>query len=108
ACPAWRDGKVTHTFVVDVGSGEVRDLTPGRQDFPAFQVSGAAQYDFSPDGRELAISSNPDKLRASSTNNDIYLVPLSGGAPRNITAGNPAYDGTPRYSPDGKWIAYRM
>src|ERR1700681_1077211 len=27
---------------------------------------------------------------------------------RNITASNPAYDGSPKYSPDGKFIAYRL
>ena len=30
------------------------------------------------------------------------------GAARNITAANPAYDGGPKYSPDGRSIAYRM
>src|SRR6185295_4411487 len=28
--------------------------------------------------------------------------------PRNITSSNPAWDGSPKYSPDGKLIAYRM
>src|SRR6185295_10456353 len=28
--------------------------------------------------------------------------------PRNITSSNPAWDGSPKYSPDGKTIAYRM
>ena len=34
-------------------------------------------------------------------------MPLAGGAPENLTAGNPAADSGPRFSPDGKWLAYR-
>ena len=106
---AWRDFKYTHTFVVNVESGDVRDLTPGKQDFPPFQLGGPVQYDFSPDSSEIAISSNPDKQRASSTNNDIYVLSLKeGSTPRNITESNKAYDGSPRYSPDGRFIAYRL
>lgn len=107
---AWRDGTATHTWLLNVESGETRDLTPGKLDWPPFQLGGGVQYDFSPDGRELAIVSNHDPQPASSTNNDIWLLSLTdkSAQPRNITASNPAYDGTPRYSPDGRWIAYRM
>ena len=105
---AWRDGKVTHTFLVDL-EGKVRDLTPGDRDFPPFSLGGPSQYAFSPDGTELALVSNPDKDLASSTNSDLYLIRLQGDAkPRNVTASNPAYDGSPKYSPDGRFIAYRM
>jgi Tol biopolymer transport system component len=31
----------------------------------------------------------------------------AGGAAKNITESNKAYDGDPEYSPDGKYIAYR-
>ena len=103
----WRDGKVTHTFVADVDGGNVRDLTPGTVDFPPFDLGGPPQYDFSPDGSELCVVANPDPDRASSTNNDLWLVKVSGGTPRNITADNKAYDSSPKYSPDGRYIAYR-
>src|SRR5215212_3903987 len=107
---AWKEGTVTHTWIVNVESGETRDLTPGRFDWPMFQLGGASQYDFSPDGRELAVVSNHDAQPASSTNGDIWLINLAdrNAQPRNITASNRAFDGTPRYSPDGRWIAYRM
>ncbi len=32
---------------------------------------------------------------------------LAGGPPQNLTAGNLAADSYPRYSPDGKWLAWR-
>jgi dipeptidyl aminopeptidase/acylaminoacyl peptidase len=100
----------THIFVVNVETGEIRDATPGEYDSPTFQLGGPIQYDFSPDSKELAFVSNHDKQLASSTNNDIWLLRLDDrqAAPRNITASNPAYDGSPMYSPDGKYIAYRM
>ena len=107
---AWRDGMRTHTFVVNVASGETRDVTPGNVDAPTFQLGGPIQYDFSPDGAELVYVSNRDRVPAASTNNDLWLVSLTdrASAPRNVTASNPAYDGSPKYSPDGRYIAYRM
>lgn len=107
---AWKDGTRTHTFIVDVAGGGIRDLTPGERDAPNFQLGGPLQYDFSPDARELVYTSNPDKVLATSTNNDLWIISLTdaGARPRNITALNPAYDGSPKYSPDGKYIAYRM
>jgi dipeptidyl aminopeptidase/acylaminoacyl peptidase len=106
----WRDGKRAHVLVANVESGAVRDLTPGDFESPPFQLGGPVQYDFSPDGKELVFVSNHDKNPESSTNNDLWLLSLTdaGARPRNITAANPAYDGSPKYSPDGKYIAYRM
>ena len=107
---AWKDGTRTHTWVVNVATGETRDLTPGTFDAPTFQLGGPVQYDFSPDGKEFVYVSNHDKELATSTNNDLWLISLTDKEvrPRNITASNPAYDGSPKYSPDGKYIAYRM
>ena len=63
-------------------------------------------------GRRFGYTSNHDKVEATSTNNDLWIVPVNGrdagaGATKNITADNPASDSTPLYSPDGKYIAYR-
>ncbi len=106
----WKDGTRTHILVADVDTGAVRDLTPGDFDSPPFQLGGPLQYDFSPDGSTLVFVSNHDKNPASSTNGDLWLIPLGNptALPRNITASNPAYDGSPKYSPDGRYIAYRM
>jgi len=106
----WKDGTRTHIFIVNADGTDLRDLTPGDFDSPTFQLGGPIQYDFSPDSSELAFVSNRDKTPASSTNNDIWTISLRDpqAKPRNITASNPAYDGSPQYSPDGKFIAYRM
>jgi Tol biopolymer transport system component/imidazolonepropionase-like amidohydrolase len=36
---------------------------------------------------------------------DLYVLPIAGGEAKRITNG-PAYDAQPRFSPDGKWIAF--
>jgi dipeptidyl aminopeptidase/acylaminoacyl peptidase len=107
---SWKDDTRTHIFLVTVDNGEVRDLTPGDFDSPPFQLGGALQYDFSPDASSFVFVSNRDKDPASSTNSDLWLLPLTDptAQPRNITTANPAYDGNPKYSPDGRTIAYRM
>ncbi|HEY3202143.1 MAG TPA: S9 family peptidase, partial [Thermoanaerobaculia bacterium] len=104
---SWRDGARAHIWKVPVSGGPATDLTPGDHDAPPFSVGGGPDWDVSPDGRELVYASNPDRVEAVSTNSDLWLVSMSGGSPRDITASNRAYDGSPRFSPDAKWIAFR-
>ena len=125
---AYKEGKRSHVFVQAIpfgvsrhdGAGREydtlgfspldvvpRDLTPGDYDAPVFSLGGQDNYAFSPDGREICYASNHDKNEAASTNNDLWIVPVSGGAAKNITSDNPASDSTPLYSPDGHYIAYR-
>ena len=100
------DGKYSHLFLVSSEGGVARDLTPGAHDVPPFSLGGQDQYAFSPDGKEIAYTSNIDEVQATSTNSDIFIVAVAGGTPKKITT-NPGSDSTPLYSPDGKWIAYR-
>ncbi len=51
--------------------------------------------DVHPDGRQIVFS----------LLGDLYLLPIAGGEARRITSG-PAYDVQPRFSPDGRWIAF--
>ena len=55
-----------------------RDLTPGDYDAPVFSLGGQDDYAFSPDGQEICYASNHDKNPAASTNNDLWIVPVSG------------------------------
>jgi dipeptidyl aminopeptidase/acylaminoacyl peptidase len=107
---AWRDGQATHLLLANASDGTVRDLTPGAFDYPTFQLGGPTQYDFSPDSNEIVVVSNHDAHPESSTNNDLFLISLAApnAQPRDVTASNPAFDGSPKYSPDGRYIAYRM
>jgi dipeptidyl aminopeptidase/acylaminoacyl peptidase len=107
---SWRDGKRKHIFVQTLEGGEPRDLTPGDRDAVPFSQTFSAGIDFafSPDGKEIAYTATPWPVREEAwrTNHDLYTVPVTGGTPRQITT-NPAADGYPRYSPDGKYIAFR-
>jgi dipeptidyl aminopeptidase/acylaminoacyl peptidase len=103
----WRDVKRTHVFVVSSKGGTARDLTPGDFDSPPYAAASGVDYAFSPDSKELAYVRNPDKVEAVSTNSDIYIVPLSGGAAKNITVSNRGYDVGPIYTRDGRSIIYR-
>ena len=102
----YSDGRVTHLMIYDLQTDEVRDLTPGTQTL-LFTPSGDRLFAFSPDGRELCYVSNHDRHPEASTNADLWLVSVDGGKARNITSANKAWDGTPLYSPDGHYIAYR-
>jgi dipeptidyl aminopeptidase/acylaminoacyl peptidase len=104
---SWKDGTRTHIWKLPVAGGAPVDLAPGDFDAPRFEVGGGVNWDVSPDSAELVYTSDHDKIEALSTNADLFAVPLAGGTARNLTAPNPAFDGSPRYSPDGKWIAYR-
>jgi dipeptidyl aminopeptidase/acylaminoacyl peptidase len=105
---SWRDGRFSHVLLVDAATGEVvRDLTPGRWDSPTFAVGGSGGFDFSPDSAELCVVSNHDRDQASSTNSDLWLIPVTGAGGINITAANRGWDGNPVYSPDGSFIAFR-
>jgi dipeptidyl aminopeptidase/acylaminoacyl peptidase len=100
----WRDFQYNHLFL-QAESGKVEALTSGAMDFPGYGQG----FDVSPDGKELCFAANTDPVPARSTNLDLFLLRLEGDRkPVRITGDNPAQDGAPMYSPDGKWIAYKF
>jgi dipeptidyl aminopeptidase/acylaminoacyl peptidase len=103
----WRDVKRTHVFVVSSGGGAAREITTGDFDSPPYAAASGVDYAFSPDSTEIAFLRNPDKVEAISTNSDIFVMPLNGGAAKNITVSNHGYDVGPVYTRDGKYILYR-
>jgi len=103
---AWQEPTRTHIVYVPLGGGAPRDLTPGAFDAPPFSLGGGDEFDVSPDGRELAFARNTSNHPEISTNSDVFIVPIAGGEPKRITTREGA-DTSPRYSPDGRWIAWR-
>jgi dipeptidyl aminopeptidase/acylaminoacyl peptidase len=102
----WQGARRTHLLTVPAGGGAAKDLTPGNRDAPPFSLGGPDDYAISPDGTEVCYAMNSDEVPAISTNSDLYVVPIAGGASKKITV-NPAADSSPQYSPDGKYLAYR-
>src|SRR5229473_1964979 len=81
----WRAGRRQHLFLVALADGSAQDLTPVDHDVPTIATGGDGDV-------------------------DIYLIDRAGaggrwGALRPLTT-NRGADNTPRYSPDGKWLAY--
>jgi dipeptidyl aminopeptidase/acylaminoacyl peptidase len=94
------DDRQPHLFSVASTGGEVAAIT--RQS--GFHLSkseySASSYDISPDGTNV----DPSGVEP---NYDLISVASCGcKAPRNITEGNRADDGSPAYSPDGRWLAH--
>ncbi|MFL6439890.1 MAG: prolyl oligopeptidase family serine peptidase [Terriglobales bacterium] len=98
--------KRTHLFAIPAEGGAPVDITPGDHDVPPFSLGGQDLYAVSPDGQEVAFTSNIDEVEATSTNNDVFVVPITGGTPKKISS-SPGSDSTPLYSPDGRYIAFR-
>jgi Tol biopolymer transport system component len=59
----------------------------------------------SPDGKSVAYTVSAYDMEENRSNGDVWVVPLSGGSPRRLTA-NKASDGSPAWGPDGKRIAF--
>jgi dipeptidyl aminopeptidase/acylaminoacyl peptidase len=106
------EDKRQHLFVMPFNEGkggDPKNVTPGDRDAAPTSdtFSVGDDFTFSPDSKYLLYTATPDRDEAWSTNFDILRVSISGGKPKNLTKDNPAADGAPRFSPDGKMLAYR-
>ena len=100
------DDREPHLFSVAVTGGEPQAITR----LSGFHLSrtaySASSYDISPDGTEIALAANTDKL-GTAPNYDLITIASCGCKPaRNLTEGNAGDDGSPAYSPDGQWLGY--
>lgn len=102
----FRAGKRQHLFRVDIATGKSTDLTPVDQDVPTIATGGDGDVAVSPDGKEIAVAIHSDSTVADNTNVDPCLLPVAGDGPLLCLTINRGADNTPRYSPDGKWLAY--
>ena len=112
---AWADGTRNHLFALALDAAGQADgapvpLTPGFDgDVPGKPFGDDEDYSLSPDGRTVFFSARiAGRTEPWSTNFDVYSVPADGSAPpKDLTAGNKAWDASPVVSPDGRTLAYR-
>ena len=103
----WQTKRRSHLLVVDVDGGPAKDLTPGDRDVPPFSLGGPDDYAISPDSKEVCYSMNADPAPATSTNSDLFVVPINGGESKKITM-NPGADAEPAvFAATARWLAYR-
>lgn len=93
-----KDYRFSHLWVVDARSKEKHELVK-----PDGVLSDPQ---WSPDGARLAYVSRPTPKADDGSLSDIYIARADGsGAPRKLVE-NEGPDQDPRWSPDGKWIAF--
>ena len=103
----WRGPKRSHLFLMDLKSKAATDLTLNCvHDTPPIALGSANDYNISPEGNEVAFTMNKDKMLATSTNNDVFILSLDGKSKPVKISTSKGNDNQPVYSPDGKYIAF--
>ncbi|HVO10633.1 MAG TPA: S9 family peptidase [Vicinamibacteria bacterium] len=101
----WSDGRRSHLLAVRTDGQGAIDLTPGPGEVPPFSLEGE-DWAVSPEGSEACFSRKDAREEAWSTNADLLVVPTTGG-PARVVGRSAGYDGSCRYSPDGRWLGWR-
>lgn len=100
------DDREPHLFSISRSGGEPAAITRQSGYYLSKQEYGSDSYDISPDGLEIAFTADTDRTGVRS-NYDLITIETCGcKPPKVLTSDNPADDGAPRYSPDGRWLAF--
>jgi Tol biopolymer transport system component len=95
------DGELQALFAVDIDGSNLRKLT-------SYRLEVAIKHDWAPDGQHIVISSDADYPGGRSPNvatirpdgSDLQMLTEYSGGPSGAFAGS--------YSPDGRWIVFRV
>jgi Tol biopolymer transport system component len=92
-----RDVRMAHLWAIDVKERKAQRLTRGR-----FHITG---FDWSPNGRQLVYAYARTPISDEARPVNLAVIP-SGGGRRKVLVQRSGADRSPRWSPDGKTIAF--
>jgi dipeptidyl aminopeptidase/acylaminoacyl peptidase len=96
----WFDDRRTHLWMVDVNSGTAKQISEGND-------WNDSDPQWSPDGKKLAFVSNrTGKEYEENRNTDVWVINADGSGTLTKISDHDEADNQPRWSPDGKWIAF--
>jgi dipeptidyl aminopeptidase/acylaminoacyl peptidase len=102
----WIDeNRQAHLYRIPALGGEAESITLPTGWELSRSSQSASSYDVSPDESLVAFTAD-SKRSGVSPDMDIFLVEPGSGEARNITQENEAFDGNPKFSPDGRFLAY--
>lgn len=109
----WQDEYYSHVHFApysdSIANSSMVDIMPGEKwDTPMPPFGGAEEITWSPDGKNIIYVSKKliGKDWAVSTNSDLYQYNLASGKTKNLTEGMMGYDKSPKFSKDGKKLAW--
>src|SRR3989449_6251777 len=96
----WFDDRRTHLWVIDVKSGNAKQISEGND-------WNDSDPQWSPDGKRIAFVSNrTGKEYDENRNTDVWVINADGSGSLTKISDHDEADNQPRWSPDGKWIAF--
>ena len=96
----WFDDRRTHFWVIDAKTGEAKQITRGDE-------WNDSDPQWSPDGKKIAFVSNrTGKEYDENRNADVWVINADGTGTLTKISDHDESDNQPRWSPDGKWIAF--
>ncbi len=105
------EDKRHHLFVIEANGSDCRNVTPGDRDaYPnSTTFSVGDDFTFTPDSNNIVFAAAPAENEAWNTNYDLCRVSATNKSTtwETLTQANPAADSSPRFSPDGKLMAWR-
>lgn len=102
----WLDQYREHLHIAVLADKPLTDAKNLMADWNT-DIAGINEVAFTPDLQQIVFSAKiPAEDQAWHTNFDIFQVPLTGGEKVNLTADNAAWDAKPKFSTDGRFMAY--